>query len=339
MNKNVLVTGGLGYIGSHACVELIASGYTPVIIDNLSNSKESVHELLKTLTQQDDIPFIKGDICHQATLDDVFESYNPIAVMHFAGSKIVSESVEQPLAYYQNNLTSTLNLLAAMEKYDVRNIIFSSSANIYGPDNEPPMTEDMVTGHVTNPYGRTKYMIEEMLKDIAIANKTWSVILLRYFNPVGADASGMIGEDPNGIPTNLVPYIARVANGDLPELNIYGDSYSTKDGTGVRDYIHVSDLARGHVAALEIKGEEAGTHIYNLGTGNGTSVMEMLDAYRKVSGKNIPYKIVSRRDGDMAISYADVSKAKRELNWSAKKNINDMALDSWNWVRSRNAEN
>ena len=332
MLKNVLVTGGLGYIGSHACVELISAGYNPIILDNLSNCKEDVFSRLKTLTQKDDIIFIKGDVANIQTLNNIFKKYSPISVMHFAGSKIVSESVDKPLEYYQNNLVSTLNLIECMQSNDVSNIIFSSSANIYGPDNLSPMTENMQTGNVTNPYGRSKYIIEEILRDVQHANKNWSVILLRYFNPVGADASGLIGEDPNGIPTNLIPYIAKVANGDLPILNIFGNDYPTKDGTGIRDYIHVSDLARGHVAALENKRETPGTHIYNLGTGQGSSVLEMVDAYKKASGKDIPYNFLARREGDLAESYADVTKAKNELKWTAKKNIHDMVMDSWRWI-------
>lgn len=331
-NKTVLVTGGLGYIGSHTCIELIASGYTPVILDDLSNCKESVHTRLQTITQKTTIPFIQGNVKDLNLLDDIFKQYNPSAVMHFAGSKAVGESVQKPLLYYRNNIETTLALLEAMQKHDCRTIIFSSSATVYGSDNEPPFKEDMPTGSVTNPYGRTKYMIEEILKDIQAANEEWSVTLLRYFNPVGADASGMIGEDPNGIPNNLMPYIAKVASGELEELKVFGNDYPTPDGTGVRDYIHVSDLAKGHVVALDKKGTEAGLHIYNLGTGQGLSVMDVLKAYERASGKTIPHKIAPRRDGDIAVSLADVSKAKAELNWTAQKTTQDMAQDSWRWI-------
>lgn len=337
-NKTILVTGGLGYIGSHTCIELIAAGYTPVIIDDLSNCKESVHTRLQTITQNTKIPFVKGNVNNEGLLDDIFRRYQPAAIMHFAGSKAVGESVEKPLLYYRNNIESTLVLLQTMQNHDCKTIIFSSSATVYGAENEPPFTEDMPTGAVTNPYGRTKYMIEEILKDIQTANQDWSITLLRYFNPVGADGSGMIGEDPNGIPNNLMPFISKVAIGDLEELKVFGNDYATHDGTGVRDYIHVTDLARGHVAALEAKGEESGTHIYNLGTGSGLSVMDVLKAYENASGQSIQHQIVPRRYGDIAVSYADVSKAKTELGWIAKKTIQDMTVDSWRWVSSQNKD-
>lgn len=336
MKKNILVTGGLGYIGSHTCIELISSGYNPVIIDDLSNCKQSVHTRLQTITQKNDIPFIQGNVSDESIVNDIFETYSPYAVMHFAGSKAVGESVEQPLKYYRNNIESTLALLQAMQTYNVKNFIFSSSATVYGTENTPPLTENMITGNVTNPYGRTKYIIEEILKDLQISDDKLSVIILRYFNPVGADASGMIGEDPNGIPNNLMPYISKVASGELPELKIFGNDYPTPDGTGVRDYIHVTDLARGHVASLEKKGDEPGLHIYNLGTGKGFSVMDVLKSYEEVSGRNIPYSIAKRREGDLAESYADVQKAKNELDWTASKNIQDMVADSWNWIKSGN---
>lgn len=336
MKKNILVTGGLGYIGSHTCIELISSGYNPVIIDDLSNCKQSVHTRLQTITQKNDIPFIQGNVSDESIVNDIFETYSPYAVMHFAGSKAVGESVEQPLKYYRNNIESTLALLQAMQTYNVKNFIFSSSATVYGTENTPPLTENMITGNVTNPYGRTKYIIEEILKDLQISDDKLSIIILRYFNPVGADASGMIGEDPNGIPNNLMPYISKVASGELPELKIFGNDYPTPDGTGVRDYIHVTDLARGHVASLEKKGDEPGLHIYNLGTGKGFSVMDVLKSYEEVSGRNIPYSIAKRREGDLAESYADVQKAKNELDWTASKNIQDMVADSWNWIKSGN---
>ena len=337
MNKNILVTGGLGYIGSHTCVELISAGYTPIILDDLSNCKESVHARLQTITQKKDIPFVRGDVCNRDLLDNIFAEYKPLAVMHFAGSKAVGESVQKPLLYYRNNLETTLSLLETMQKYSVKSFIFSSSATVYGMDNTPPFTEDMPTGSVTNPYGRTKYIIEEILKDLHTAEQDWSITILRYFNPVGADASAMIGEDPNGVPNNLMPYIAKVASGELSELKIFGNDYNTADGTGIRDYIHVTDLAKGHVAALEKKGEESGLHIYNLGTGNGLSVMEVLKSYQETSGVTIPYTITGRREGDLAASYACADKARQELGWSAKKNIHDMTLDSWNWIKSGNS--
>jgi UDP-glucose 4-epimerase len=332
--KTILLTGGLGYIGSHCCIELIGAGYDPIIIDNLSNSKISVLDRLKLITQKDNIPFYQADVADKNALNAIFAEHDIDAVMHFAGYKAVGKSTKIPLAYYRNNLDTTLTLLEIMQEHDVQSFIFSSSATVYGEANTPPFTEKMPTGSGTNPYGRTKYMIEEILKDCAFANPAMSVSLLRYFNPVGADGSGMIGEDPNGIPNNLMPYIQKVASGELPDLSIFGDDYNTSDGTCVRDYIHVSDLARGHVAALEKKHDEAGVHIYNLGTGTGISVKEMVEAYGQACGKPIPYKIAPRREGDLPEFYADVSKAQEELNWTASKSLNDMVKDSWNWVNN-----
>ena len=333
MNKNIIVTGGLGYIGSHAVIELIGAGYTPIIIDDLSNSKRSVHARLEQMSQKS-IEFYKGDICKTDFIQNLFDEYNPLSVMHFAGYKAVGESVSSPLSYYRNNIDGTLSLLEAMQKSDCKSFIFSSSATVYGEHGQPPFTEDMQTGNgITNPYGRTKFMIEEILKDLSIASPELSLTILRYFNPVGAHETGLIGEDPNGIPNNLMPYIAKVAAGELQELSIFGDDYDTKDGTGVRDYIHVVDLAKGHVAALEQKGVEPGTHIYNLGTGRGFSVKEVVKAYQDGSCQNIPYKITPRRAGDVATSYADASKAETELNWKAHKGLSDMVLDSWRFVK------
>jgi UDP-glucose 4-epimerase len=268
------------------------------------------------------------------SLDDVFTLYKPKAVIHFAGLKAVGQSVKEPLLYYKTNLTSTLSLLNCMRKHDVNTIIFSSSATVYGISNPSPYKEDMPTGNVSNPYGRTKYMIEEILKDLQTANPLMSVSILRYFNPVGAHSSGLIGEDPNGIPNNLMPFIEKVVKGEIAELQIFGSDYDTHDGTGVRDYIHVTDLAVGHVKALQVKLDKPGTHIYNLGTGNGVSVMDMVNSYKKTSGVDIPYTIVDRRPGDLPAYYADASKAMKELGWQAEKSIDDMTKDSWNWVQN-----
>jgi len=334
----VLVTGGLGYIGSHSCVELVSAGYTPVIIDNLSNSKRSVLDRLGIITGTH-IPFYEGDIRDHQLLDQIFKQEKPQSVMHFAALKSVSESFEKPLDYYENNIKGTLYLMRAMHHHGVKSLIFSSSANIYGAQDTLPITEDRPTGQVTNPYGRTKFMMEEIMKDVQNADPEWSMTLLRYFNPVGAHESGLIGEDPDGIPSNLMPTLAKVANGELPEVKIFGDDFPTADGTGIRDYIHVVDLARGHIAALDKKSNIAGTHIYNLGTGHGHSVLEMITAYEAASGKKIPYNIHPRRDGDVAASYADVTKAKAELDWTATKTLTDMCYDSWRWVSSNASKN
>ena len=336
--KKILVTGGLGYIGSHTCVELITAGYAPVIIDNLCNSKNSVLSRLENITGRT-IPFYEGDIRDHILLDNVFKAEKPDAVLHFAALKSVSESFEQPLEYYSNNVKGTIYLMDAMKNHGVKSIIFSSSANIYGLQGTLPITEDMPTGHVTNPYGRTKFIMEEIMKDVQKAADDWSIILLRYFNPVGAHESGLIGEDPDGLPSNLMPYVAMVANNELPAVNVFGNDYPTPDGTGVRDYIHVVDLAKGHVAALRHKAAEAGTHIYNLGTGQGHSVLEMITAYETACGQSIPYNIHPRREGDVAASYADVTKAKRELDWEAEKTLSDMCQDSWRWISSNSSKN
>ncbi len=324
----VLVTGGAGYIGSHTCVELLNSDYEVVIVDNLSNSSvEAIHRV-KRITNKD-LVFYETDLCRLDELDEIFKHEEIDAVIHFAGLKAVGESVEIPLKYYQNNIISTLNLVDCMKKYSVKNLVFSSSATVYGKPKTVPITEDFET-HATNPYGQTKLMIEEILKDISHADKTWNITLLRYFNPVGAHPSGLIGEDPKGIPNNLFPYISQVAVRKLKELKVFGNDYETHDGTGVRDYIHVVDLAKGHISALK---HLNGLGIYNLGTGNGYSVLDVVKAYKKASGKDIPYKIVNRRPGDIASCYANASKARDELNWVAKKDINEMCVDAWHFQK------
>ena len=333
MNK-ILVTGGLGYIGSHTIVELIDNGYTPVIVDNLINSKISVLDNLKKITGTD-IKFYEGDIRDHILMNKIFETEKLDAVLHFAALKAVGESFEQPLEYYGNNVKGTIYLMDAMERYGVKTIIFSSSANIYGLQDKLPITEDMPTGDVTNPYGRTKFMMEEILKDVQKSRSDWSVTLLRYFNPVGAHESGLIGEDPEGVPSNLMPYIAKVANGDLDKVAVFGNDYPTSDGTGVRDYIHVVDLAKGHIAALNKVGKIEGTHIYNLGTGTGVSVLELIHSYGTACGKELPYNVQRRRKGDAPASYADATKAKRELDWSCEKSVADMCQDSWRWVSNK----
>ena len=331
----VLVTGGAGYIGSHAVVELIAAGHEVVILDNLSNAKPEAVRRVSAITQRE-IPFVQGDIRDRETLRRLFAVHDLDAVMHFAGLKAVGESVEKPLAYYDNNVTGSLTLFEVMREAGCKSIIFSSSATVYGDPASVPIREDFPTS-ATNPYGRSKLMIEEMLRDLAASDPTWRVVLLRYFNPVGAHESGMIGEDPNGIPNNLVPYIAQVAIGRLPRLRVFGGDWPTRDGTGVRDYIHVVDLARGHVAALAWLGRSRGVGIFNLGTGRGYSVLEMVRAFAEASGRDIPYEIVGRRPGDIAECYADPSLAERELGWRAERTLAQMCADSWRW-QSMNPE-
>ncbi|MBM7604639.1 UDP-glucose 4-epimerase [Metabacillus crassostreae] len=326
---SILITGGTGYIGSHTCVELLNSGYEIVVLDNLSNSRKDSLDRIKRITGKD-IKFYHSDLLNKGDLHTIFSENNIDAVIHFAGLKAVGESVNVPLHYYENNITGTLNLLEVMEKFGVYRMVFSSSATVYGTQEKVPLSEDLPL-QATNPYGRTKLMIEEILRDVTIANRNWSIALLRYFNPVGAHPSGTIGEDPNGIPNNLVPYISQVAIGKLSELKVYGNDYNTHDGTGVRDYIHVVDLASGHLKALEKIMRSTGINAYNLGTGRGYSVLEVIQTFEKVSGKLIPYKITRRRPGDIAISYADSSKAEKELNWSAQKNLLEMCADSWRW--------
>lgn len=326
---SVLVTGGAGYIGSHTCVQLLTAGYDAVVLDNLSNSKLEAVRRISELAGKD-FTFIKGDISDSSLLDEIFEKYDIDSVIHFAGLKAVGESVSVPLRYYRNNVSGSVVLFEAMQKHNVKNIVFSSSATVYGMTDKMPISEDAPLGCV-NPYGRTKLMIEEILRDVYVSDNSWNVILLRYFNPAGAHPSGRIGEDPNGIPNNLMPYIAQVAVGKLKELSVFGNDYPTPDGTCIRDYIHVMDLADGHIRALEKLSGNPGVVAYNLGTGKGSSVMEMISAFSEASGKKIPYRITARRPGDAPVSYADPSKAARELGWTAKRNILDMCRDLWNW--------
>ena len=329
MKQEILVTGGAGYIGSHTAVELIEAGFTPVIVDDLSNSSADVIDRIEKITNSRPT-FYQIDVCDQVRLAEVFAKHNFSAVMHFAGFKAVGESVTKPLEYYRNNIDSTLTLLECMKQAEVNQLIFSSSATVYGSPEELPLLETSRTGNgITNPYGWTKYMIEQILRDACVADPKLSAVSLRYFNPIGAHASGLIGEDPNGIPNNLLPFVAKVAIGGLPEVQVFGTNYDTPDGTGVRDYIHVVDLAQGHLAALEHA--QTGFDVYNLGSGQGTSVLEIITAFKAVAGVNIPYKLVDRRPGDVAAMYADCSKAGKELSWQTHKTINDACKDSWKW--------
>lgn len=325
----ILVTGGAGYIGSHTCVELLKSGYDIVVLDNLDNSSEKSLECVKELTGKD-FPFYRADLLDYAETERVFNEHKFDSVIHFAGLKAVGESTRLPVKYYHNNITGTLNLIDIMEKHGVYNIVFSSSATVYGMPKTVPITEDFPTS-TTNPYGSTKLMIERILTDVYKANNNWSVTLLRYFNPIGAHKSGKIGEDPKGIPNNLLPYVAQVAVGKLDKIHIFGNDYPTNDGTGVRDYIHVVDLALGHLKALEKKTGETGVHIYNLGTGHGYSVFEIIKAFEKACGKELPYQIDPRRPGDIAECFANPEKAKRELGWVAARGIEEMCEDLWRW--------
>lgn len=328
----VLLTGGAGYIGSHTAVELLNSGNDLIIIDDFSNSKPEALEAIKKITGKD-FKFYEMNYLDRANLEKVFEENKIDAVINFAGFKAVGESVSKPLDYYINNISGCLVLLDTMKKYNVKKFIFSSSATVYGDPKVIPITEKCEVGGTTNPYGTTKLFIEKILMDLYKSDNTWDICTLRYFNPVGSHESGLIGEEPKGIPNNLMPYVVRVASGQLKELSIFGDDYNTPDGTGVRDYIHVVDLAKGHVAALnKIEKENNGLFIYNLGTGHGYSVLDMVKAFEKSTGKKVPYKIVSRRDGDIATCYADPSKAKEELGWIAEKGIEDMCKDSWNYI-------
>ncbi|MCA9348242.1 UDP-glucose 4-epimerase GalE [Candidatus Saccharibacteria bacterium] len=330
----VLVTGGLGYIGSHTVVELIASGHEPIIVDNLANSKQSVLNRLQKIVGKD-IVFEKLDLTDKDSVEKLFTSYPFDAVIHFAGHKAVGESVAKPLEYYRNNIDSTLVLLEAMSKHNVKNIIFSSSATVYGNPSELPLEETSQTGiGITNPYGWTKYMLEQILTDLKASDDSYNVTLLRYFNPIGAHSSGLIGEDPSGLPNNLLPYVQQVAIGKLEKLKVFGNNYDTIDGTGVRDYIHVVDLAKGHVSALENIGNQNSVGIYNLGTGNGVSVLEVIKAFENASGKSVPYEVVDRRPGDIAACYADASKAKAELGWQAEKTLQDACKDAWRWQQN-----
>ena len=326
----VLVTGGAGYIGSHTCVELVEAGYTPIVVDNLCNSSAKSLERVKEITGQD-IPFYQGDVCDEALLDSILNEHEVICAIHFAGLKAVGESVAMPLEYFRNNLLSTLTLCKVLGKHGVKKIIFSSSATVYSGDNEMPLRETSKTGNCTNPYGWTKYMGEQILRDIAKADEEWSVVNLRYFNPVGAHKSGLIGEHPNGIPNNLMPFISQTAIGKRDHLNVFGNDYPTPDGTGVRDYIHVVDLARGHVAAIKYLLANKGEGVFNLGTGTGYSVLDMVKAFEAANGVSVPYEIAARRPGDLATCYADPAKSREVLGWEAQFDQNDMCRDSWNW--------
>ncbi len=326
---NILVTGGAGYIGSHTLIELIEAGYTPVVVDNLSNSSPEALKRVEKITGAK-IPFHKLDLRNEKELEKVFAEHKFGAIIHFAGLKAVGESVKKPLEYYSNNIDSTLSTLKLALQYKVPKFIFSSSATVYGTPEELPLKETSRTGvGITNPYGQTKYMIEQILQDVVAANPNLQITILRYFNPVGAHESGLIGEDPNGLPNNLLPYVSQVAVGKLPEVGVFGDDYDTPDGTGVRDYIHVVDLAKGHVAAL--KSAQNGVSVYNLGTGQGTSVLELINAFSKAAGKPIPYAIKPRRPGDIASCYASGNKALSELGWKTELTINDACRDSWRW--------
>ncbi|OTW79983.1 UDP-glucose 4-epimerase GalE [Bacillus thuringiensis serovar cameroun] len=331
----ILITGGAGYIGSHTCIELLNNNYKIIVVDNLSNSSIESLNRVKEITEKQ-FKFYNESVLNREKMNEIFLENNIEAVIHFAGFKAVGESTTIPLTYYYNNIISTIILCDVMQKHNVKKFIFSSSATVYGIPKTSPITEEFPLS-VTNPYGQTKLMIEQIMRDVAKADGEWSIALLRYFNPFGAHQSGRIGEDPNGIPNNLMPYVTQVAVGKLKELNIFGNDYPTKDGTGVRDYIHVVDLAKGHVKALEKVLETTGIDAYNLGTGKGYSVLEMVNAFEKVSGKKIPYKIIGRRPGDVAICFADVSKAKRELGWEAEYGLEEMCLDSWRWqVNNKN---
>lgn len=327
---NILVTGGCGYIGSHTCCELLNKGHNVIIIDNLSNSKKEVVNYIKEITGRDVTLYI-GDVCDKDLLRKIFNENKIDSVIHFAGYKAVGESVKLPLKYYRNNLDSTLSLCEVMSEFDCKNLVFSSSATVYGIPKKLPIKEDFPLS-TTNPYGTTKLMIERILKDLYTSDNTWHIALLRYFNPIGAHSSGLLGEDPNGIPNNLMPYIVKVATGELECLSIFGDDYDTKDGTGVRDYIHVVDLALGHIAAIEKIDKEPGVYTYNLGTGVGYSVLELVKTFSKVNNIIVNYKIAPRRPGDIAECYADTTKASDELHWHATKTIEDMCRDSYNFA-------
>ena len=327
---SILVTGGAGYIGSHTVVELLNAGYEVVVLDNLSNSSKESLNRIKIITRKE-VTFYEADISDRSTLQKIFKTENITSCIHFAGLKAVGESVSIPLEYYSNNITGTLTLLDEMRKHNIKNFIFSSSATVYGDPAFVPITEECPKGSCTNPYGWTKSMLEQILTDLHTADPEWNIILLRYFNPIGAHESGIIGEDPNGIPNNLMPIITQVAVGKLPELGITGDDYDTPDGTGVRDYIHVVDLADGHVKALKKIDEKCGLEIYNLGTGTGYSVLEMVKNFEEVNGVKVPHSIKPRRPGDIATCYANADKAKAELGWQAKYGIREMCASAWNW--------
>ena len=329
----ILVTGGAGYIGSHTCLALLEQGHEVVVFDNLYNASEEALNRVKKLTGKD-LTFYKADMLDRDAMEKIFDAEKIDAVIHFAGLKAVGESVAKPWEYYHNNITGTLILLDVMRKHGVKNIIFSSSATVYGDPAQIPITEECPKGTCTNPYGWTKSMLEQILSDFYTSDNEWSVVLLRYFNPIGAHESGLLGESPNGIPNNLMPYIMQVAVGKLPELGVFGDDYDTPDGTGVRDYIHVVDLAKGHVLAIE-KYNTPGVHICNLGTGKGYSVLDIVHAFERVNGIKIPYVIKPRRAGDIATCYADPTRAKEQLGWVAEKNLDDMCRDTWNFAKKQ----
>ena len=333
---SILLPGGAGYIGSHTAVELLKKGKEIVIVDNFSNSSPKVLDAIRTITGKD-FKFYEIDYMDREKLEKVFEENEIEAVINFAGYKAVGESVQKPIEYYTNNVSGALVLLDTMRKYGCKKFIFSSSATVYGDPEIIPITEDCKTGGTTNPYGTTKLFIEQILKDIYASDNTWNICILRYFNPVGSHESGLIGEEPQGIPNNLMPYVVRVASGQLKELSVFGNDYDTKDGTGVRDYIHVVDLAKGHVSALnKLDKEGKGLYIYNLGTGTGYSVLDMVKAFEESTGKKVPYKITPRRPGDIATCYADPTKAKEELGWEATKTLEDMCKDSWKYIEKSN---
>jgi UDP-glucose 4-epimerase len=332
----ILVTGGLGYIGSHTCVQMLNAGMEPIIFDNLCNAKLAVLDRIEALTNVRP-PFYEGDVRDEHFLDKVFSEHDIQSVIHFAGLKAVGESVAKPLEYYDNNVNGSLVLARAMRTAGVKSIIFSSSATVYGDPKTVPITEDSPVGATTNPYGRSKYMVEGCLSDFYDSQPDWSVTLLRYFNPVGAHSSGTMGEDPQGIPNNLMPFIAQVAVGRRDKLSIFGNDYATPDGTGVRDYIHVIDLSDGHIAALNVVGQKAGLHIYNLGTGKGSSVIEMVDAFSEACGKPVPYELCPRRPGDIAECWASTEKAEKELGWKATRSVLEMTADTWRW-QSKNPQ-
>lgn len=329
----VLVTGGTGFIGSHTTVELLNGGYEVVVIDNLSNSKIDVVDKIKVITNKN-FSFYEGDLCDRELLDKIFNDHKIDVVIHFAGYKAVGESVKKPLMYYRNNIDSTLTLCEVMQSHNVKNIVFSSSATVYGTPKRLPIKENFEVNHATNPYGETKIMIERILRDIYTSDSEWNIALLRYFNPIGAHKSGLLGENPNDVPNNLMPYIVKVSCGELKELSIFGNDYDTIDGTGVRDYIHVVDLAKAHIKATEWVLKGSGIDAFNLGTGTGYSVLELVEAFKNYNNVDVPYKIAQRRDGDIASCYADVSYAYEKLGWKSEYGIEDMVIDSYNFIKN-----
>ena len=336
---SILLPGGTGYIGSHTAVELLNANKEIIIVDNFSNSKPEVLDKIKQITGKN-FKYYELDCLDRNALERVFKKNQIEAVINFAGFKAVGESVKKPIQYYMNNITGALTILDVMKEYNCKKFIFSSSATVYGEPEKVPLTEDCRTGGTTNPYGTTKLFIEKILQDLYKSDNEWNICILRYFNPVGSHGSGLIGEEPQGIPTNLMPYIVRVASGQLKELSVFGNDYNTPDGTGIRDYVHVVDLAKGHLKALEkLEKENSGLYIYNLGTGTGYSVLDMVKAFEKATGKKVPYKITERRQGDIAICYADAEKAKKELGWVAEKTLEDMCKDSWNYIIENSKDN